>query len=96
LIHVRIFIEFLYVKRNHYTRDTDILAEDYFDVPTKWHELIKDIPEEFKNIKDNLDKMLAHMSLSRFELQVTWNCPKLYQWITNGLKLFHENKGSTE
>jgi hypothetical protein len=92
LIHVRIFIEFLYGKRKP-KYPNDILAEDYFDPPAKWHKIIRDEPCEFKNTKENLDKYLAHISMmrKRSELDKQWDCSKLYEWITTELKLFHEN-----
>lgn len=91
LLHVRIFIEFLYGKRNP-KYPNDILAQDYFDAPAKWHEIVGHKPDEFKDTKDDLDKWLAHISLKRKESDKSWDCRALYQWIASGLKLFHDKK----
>jgi len=92
LLHIRILIEFLYFDKSKSKYDDDIVAQDYFDTPTKWHEILGKKSVEFQNTKDDLDKRLAHISLKRKESDKSWDCRALYQSIASGLKLFHDKK----
>ncbi len=84
LTHTRNLIEFLDPQRARKLPD-DVIADDFFDPPAKWHDYCCQLTPELKNLQEQISKQLAHVTTSGVpeappveRLQELWDVLQLF------------------
>lgn len=66
-IHIRTLLGFFYAEK---AREDDVIAEDYFPLPTDWYNRRPQMTERLRIAKARAHKEIAHLTYKRLEISI--------------------------
>lgn len=91
-IHARVLLDFLYATKS--VRPDDVIAEDFFDSLTLWHQVRPKKTKLLSSIHKRVGKEVAHLTYARQKVTAQkkkWHFLKIWQDVLAVLRLFLDN-----
>lgn len=83
LLHARVLYDFFCTPpSSHKDPDGDIddvSAEQFFDAPSSWRTIAKNLFPTVSNLITELNKHLAHLTYTRLKTKVNWNITEMFE-----------------
>ena len=88
VMHTRVLLDFFFLST---TRDSDIVASDYFESVERWETVRGELPSELANVRQRVGKEMAHLTLERLDVtsdKKPWNFAAIAGAIGSVLERF--------
>lgn len=93
-INFRNIFDFMYSgqNENHPPKSSNIIAEDFFVSPEKWHMVCPPCPMGAKESKKQLNKQIAHLTYDHLNLDIEakkWHFDPMMNYLSPAIEAFY-------